>query len=181
MHSPKENILLHSCCAPCSTYVIQQLSEQYRVTALFYNPNIQPQREYEKRLDAMHTLCDITGTELIIADYEVPEWEACSKGLEKEPEGGRRCTVCFEMRLKKTAEIAASNGFIHFTTTLSVSPHKDAECINAIGTELAHRGDMQFLRSDFKKDGGFQKSCELSRTYGLYRQNYCGCLCSIRT
>jgi predicted adenine nucleotide alpha hydrolase (AANH) superfamily ATPase len=171
----KEEILVHACCAPCSTYVIDILSEVYNVTTLFYNPNIQPEKEYKKRLNEMERLCDIKKTELLVVDYNADQWYDCISGFEDTPEGGERCSLCFEIRLLKTAEIAAGRGWKKIATSLSVSPHKNVHVINSAGKRVSKRFGMDFLESDFKKNDGYRKSCELSRLYGLYRQNYCGC------
>lgn len=179
MQSNKEKILLHTCCAPCSTYVIDRLSSIYTITALFYNPNIQPEDEYTKRFQAMKKFCKLKKTELLEFHYDVNFWIESIKGLENEPEGGRRCSICFEVRLRKAAEIAVHKGFKGFATTLSVSPHKNAKLINTIGTHMAGQFGLHFLEYDFKKGDGFKKCCELSRLYGLYRQKYCGCLFSM--
>ncbi len=178
MQSNKGKILVHSCCAPCSTYVLDYLSQSYNITILFYNPNIQPEEEYVKRLQEMEKLCKIKETELFIPDYEDYFWMESIKGLENVPEGAERCRVCFDVRLKKTAETAFERGFTLFATTLTVSPHKNAVLINSIGTNAADSFKINFLKSDFKKKDGYRKSCELSRKYGLYRQKYCGCLYS---
>ena len=155
--------------------MIDLLSQSYNVTALFYNPNIQPEQEYTLRLREMKRLCGLLNTDLIISDYDTDAWISATRGLEQEREGGRRCSVCFELRLRKSAEFAVQQGFDLFTTTLSVSPHKDADLINSLGGRVAEHAGIQFLEGDFKKNNGFKKSCELSRKYGLYRQKYCGC------
>jgi predicted adenine nucleotide alpha hydrolase (AANH) superfamily ATPase len=175
----KDKILLHACCAPCSTYVLDILSEFYYISVLFYNPNIHPEEEYIKRLREMIMLCKTKKTELIVPDYDDNLWFKRAKGLEDLPEGADRCDVCFDLRLKKTAETAAKKNFKFFTTTLSVSPHKNAQHINSIGCNVAAMYRVQFIMNDFKKKDGYKKSCELSRQYGFYRQNYCGCIYSM--
>ncbi len=175
----KEKLLLHACCAPCSTHVIDVLSQTYKLTVLFYNPNIQPEEEYAKRLRDIKKLCEIKKTELLVPDYAPEVWIEKTKGLEAVPEGHERCSVCFDVRFKKAAEIAAVSGCERYATTLTVSPHKDQKVINFIGKKAAHEYRVKFLEEDFKKKDGYKRSCELSRQYGLYRQKYCGCLYSI--
>jgi len=175
----REGILLHACCAPCATHVIEVLSKNYTVTIYFYNPNIYPEQEYERRLKDVERVCSITGTFLVVADYDNDAWNERVKGLEDEPEGGRRCAACFEMRLARTAGYAAENAFKLFASTLTVSPHKNAPVINGIGNAVCRLPGTRYLESDFKKNDGFKKSCNLSRLYGLYRQSYCGCIYSM--
>jgi len=170
-----EKLLVHACCGPCATQVIELLSRDYRVTAFFYNPNIQPEEEYLNRLAALETFCRIKDIELVSGSYDHQEWLELVAGLEDQPEGGKRCEVCFAMRLRKTALVAVEHGFKVFSTTLSISPHKDAQVINSIGRETGKQHSIIFLQGDFKKDNGYRISCELSRQYGLYRQKYCGC------
>ncbi len=175
-------LLLHSCCAPCSSYVLEYLSEYFEITVLYYNPNISPASEYEARaaeqerliaeLPAKHPITFLAGT------YEPERFYRAVSGLEGCPEGGERCTVCYELRLREAAEAAVRGGFDFFTTTLSISPLKDAERLNAIGRALSEEYGAAYLYSDFKKKGGYQRSIELSGTYRLYRQNYCGCVFS---
>jgi hypothetical protein len=178
VQSNKDKIMLHACCAPCAAYVIDVLSDSYNVTTLFYNPNIQPEKEYNKRLKDMEKLCALTKTELLILDYDVELWNNCIRGLEDEPEGAGRCRVCFDARLEKTAETALQKGFHLFTTTLTVSPHKNSHLINTIGHKKSGKFSIRFLERDFKKNNGYKTSCELSSKYGLYRQKYCGCIFS---
>ncbi len=176
----KPSILLQCCCGPCSTYVLDYLSKYFDVTVLFYNPNIQPLEEYEKRLfwlgEVVSKYCGSVKT--MECSYDGESFKDMAKGLENEPEGGRRCTRCFELRLRETAERAAAGGFDYFCTTLTVSPHKDQNRINALGFELERELGVKWLPSDFKKREGYKRSIELSREYGLYRQDYCGCLFS---
>ena len=179
MQRDREGILLHACCAPCSTHVIDVLSQSYSVTAFFYNPNIQPEDEYARRLKYMEKLCGLKKTELFVPDYDPASWFERIKGLEDEPEGGKRCRVCFEVRLEETAKAVVDKGFKMFATTLTVSPKKNAQAINEIGKGVAERFGIGFLESDFKKKDGYKKSCELCRQYDLYRQKYCGCVFSM--
>lgn len=177
-------LLLHSCCAPCSSYVIEYLSNFFKITVFYYNPNIAPKEEYDFRsseqkrlISQMPTKYPVTYTD---EDYDSTQFYKAVKGLEKEPEGGRRCEKCFELRIGRTAEKAAEGGFDYFATTLTISPLKNAELINKIGELLAERYSVKWLPSDFKKKGGYKRSIELSRIYELYRQSYCGCVFSRR-
>jgi len=179
----KEKLLLHSCCGPCSTAVIEQLMEEYDVTLFFYNPNITDAEEYEKRKEAqLHFLRQYneqrngeTKVHFLEGSYEPDVFYQMVKGFESEPEGGERCTQCFRLRLEKSANMAKMLGINQFTTTLSVSPHKNYALICQLAEELQEKCDCRFLARDFKKKAGFQKSVILSKEYGLYRQNYCGC------
>lgn len=180
MSDTKQPILLHACCAPCATHVIEQLSRSYSVTALFYNPNIQPDEEYQQRLQAMQRLCSLTGTQLLVESSPVAVWDGWVQGLEDEPEHGRRCRQCFFGRLEYSVHMADRLGFPWVATTLTVSPRKPAAVINAIGVSVAANARTCYLESDFKKQDGFKRSCELSKYYDLYRQNYCGCRYSRR-
>ena len=174
----KKKLLLHTCCAPCSPHVVDLLSREFEVAAFFYNPNIYPLKEYELRLNEIKEFLQALSVELIVGEYAADQWFARVEGMEQEKEGGRRCQVCFRMRLEKTALVAKERGFDCFTTTLSVSPHKNAQIINQIGREIQGTGDVAFYEADFKKRDGFKKSCELSKKLGFYRQNYCGCIYS---
>jgi len=176
----KQPLLLHACCAPCAAHVLELLSRSYSVTALFFNPNIQPDEEYGHRLEAMQLLCRITGTPLLVEECPAAVWDAWVRGLEDEPEQGRRCLQCFRGRLEFSALLAERLGFPCLATTLTVSPRKSASAINAIGLSVAEGRKVRYLESDFKKQDGFRRSCELSRHYNLYRQNYCGCRYSRR-
>lgn len=175
-------LLLHSCCAPCSSYVLKYLSAYFRITLLYFNPNISPEEEYRKRVNEQRRLID----ELAVANpvtfvegrYEPDEFYAAVKGYEKEPEGGARCFLCYELRLKEAAKYAAEGGFDYFTTTLSISPLKNAAKINEIGERVGAAFGVCHLPSDFKKKEGYKQSVELSAQYGLYRQNFCGCIYS---
>ena len=176
----KPKLLLHSCCGPCSSYVITYLKDYFDITILYYNPNISPKSEYEKRKKEQIRLinelnCDI---KLLDCDYENDIYRKCVKGYENDKEGGHRCHLCYRLRLNKTSEIAKEKGFEYFGTTLTVSPYKNAQVLNQIGGELAKQYDIKYLYSDFKKKDGYKKSIELSKKYNLYRQDYCGCLFS---
>lgn len=178
----KPRLLLQSCCGPCSSYVLEYLTRYFRVTVLYYNPNIQPRDEYDRRLywqrELIRQLPTPEPVDLLACDYDGQRYIDAVRGLEREPEGGARCTVCFRLRLEETARQARAHGFDFFGTTLTVSPHKDAQRLNAIGAELAQQYDVRWLPSDFKKREGYKRSIELSKQYGLYRQEYCGCLYS---
>ncbi len=183
----KPRLLLHACCAPCSSYCLEYLREFFDITVLFYNPNLYPEEEYTKRADEERKLIeimnrDITENEikLAVADFDSREFYDAVKGYENCPEGGERCLKCFKLRLEKAAEYAKNNNFDYFTTTLTISPLKNAENLNRIGEETAEKFNVKHLPSDFKKKGGYQRSIVLSREYGLYRQNYCGCVFSKR-
>ena len=179
----KKKLLLHSCCGPCSTSVVTQLSADYDVTVFYYNPNIGPAEEYYKRLENQEKFLrgfDPEGRiRLIAGSYEPERFYEAVRGLEKEKEGGARCEVCFKLRLAVTAALAAKEGFDLFTTTLTVSPHKNAPLINRIGEAAAQEAGSAWLYSDFKKKDGYLRSIRLSKEYGLYRQNYCGCIFSM--
>lgn len=172
-------VMLHSCCAPCSSYVIEYLSQYFYLTIFYYNPNISPKEEYEKRKKEQIRLINSMPTkykvDIIDCDYDNDLYESSIKGLENEPERGRRCEVCFKLRLEKTAMIAKKKGYDYFGTTLTVSPYKNCSMINEIGLFISNKLDIKFLISDFKKRNGYKRSIELSHEYNLYRQNYCGC------
>ncbi len=178
----KPSLLLHSCCAPCSSYVLEYLNKYFDITLFFSNSNITASEEYKKRLLELYRLCreaDFCKNVKIIEDeYSPQDFFDKVSGLENEPEGGKRCTACFELRLKRTADYALKNGFKLFATTLTVSPHKNAQLINEIGYRNEERTGVGYLPSDFKKRGGYQRSIVLSREYGIYRQQYCGCIFS---
>ncbi len=177
-------LLLHACCAPCSSYCLEYLSQYFSITVLFYNPNISPETEYNKRVDEIRRLIDELPVKnkvsLIEGRYLPTEFYNSVKGLEDEPEGGKRCHVCYELRLREAAITAKELGFDYFTTTLSISPLKDAEKLNEIGKRLSDEYGVAYLYSDFKKKNGYKRSIELSREYKLYRQNFCGCVFSRR-
>lgn len=178
----RQSMLLHSCCGPCSTACIDYLKEVFDVTVLFYNPNIAPEEEYELRAaEQKRYIDDFTfGVKYIICDYDPKVFYDAVKGLENCEEGGKRCEKCFELRLDYCARLAKEKGFDTFCTTLTVSPHKNAEIVNGIGEIIAKRYDIPFFPSDFKKKDGYLKSIRLSENAGLYRQNYCGCAFSVR-
>lgn len=178
----RPRLLLHSCCAPCSSAVLEQLTQVFDISVYFYNPNIAPEEEFLHRVEEqsrfIRELPHEGVIELIRGEYDDSAFYALAKGLENVPEGGERCTRCFRLRLGRTAQMAARQGFDYFTTTLSISPLKDAQRLNAIGAELAEQFGVPYLFSDFKKKNGYRRSCELSDQYGLYRQDYCGCIYS---
>ena len=177
----KKNLLLHSCCGPCSSYVIEYLSEWFNITVLYYNPNISPYEEYEKRkMEQINLINNFEGVNFIDSEYDDVLYEEAIKGLEKEREGGSRCKKCFLFRLEKCAKIAKEYNFDYFCTTLTVSPYKNCKDINDIGSFLSNAYGVKWLYCDFKKDNGYKRSIELSHKYGLYRQNYCGCKYSKR-
>jgi predicted adenine nucleotide alpha hydrolase (AANH) superfamily ATPase len=176
----KPSFLLHICCAPCSLHVLALLEPEFDVKGIFFNPNIHPPAEYAVRLAETTRVCGERNIELIAPPYQPRDWFNYIKGRENEPEGGERCSLCIRMRLEETARAAASRGCDYFGTTLSISPHKNANPINRIGKELAPRYRTRFHEADFKKRDGYKLSCELSKKYGLYRQNYCGCIFSYR-
>ena len=172
-------ILLHICCAPCSTAVIDRLNEEgHEVTGFFYNPNIQPKEEYDLRKKEVQNYSVLKGFELLIGDYNYQDWDDITADYKNDPEGGKRCSICYKMRLLKTAVTAKKGGFESFTTTLSISPHKDVNKINELGKRIGKENDVAFLEADFKKKNGFHKSVCMSRDLGLYRQDYCGCIYS---
>ena len=172
-------LLLHSCCAPCSSYCIEYLSDYFKISVLYYNPNIYPEEEYIHRKSEQKRLISEMRTKYPVSfvdcDFEAEAFYETVKGLEDCREGGERCFACYRLRLEKCAKTAAANGFDYFCTTLSISPLKNAEKINEIGEDLAGIYGVPFLPSDFKKREGYKRSIELSKDYGLYRQNYCGC------
>ncbi len=179
----KPSLLLHSCCGPCSSAVIERLVDEFEVTVFFYNPCITDEDEYRQRKETQLKLIEKFNEENIgkakvsfmEGEYRPSEFFKAAEGFEGEPEGGARCTVCFTQRLEKTAETAAMKGYDYFGTTLTVSPHKNYKLISEIGRSIALRYGLSFLDRDFKKKDGFKRSIELSKKYDLYRQNYCGC------
>lgn len=179
----RPSLLLHVCCAPCSSYVIEYLEPYFDITLFFYNPNITEKAEFDYRLCELERFVRERADEslpVIVPEYLPNEFFSAVSGLENEKEGGARCAVCYEQRLRGTAEYAERLGFEYFTTTLSVSPYKNAAALCEIGTALAEQHSVKYLVSDFKKKGGYLRSIELSEKYGLYRQNYCGCVFSAR-
>lgn len=180
MEKAHPKLLLHVCCAPCSSYVQEYLTEYFDITLLFYNPNMDTKDEYEHRSGELERLVKEAGfpSKVVICDYDPESFGKIAAGMEDEPEGGARCRKCYELRMRKAAEYAASNGYDYFTTTLSISPYKNADWINEIGECLASEYGIRHLPSDFKKRDGYKRSIELSEKYGLYRQDYCGCIMS---
>lgn len=206
--SSKKKLLLHACCAPCSSAVLERLAKIFDITIFYYNPNIHPKTEYERRLEELKKFLDIfpnaiqNSVKLVIDEYNIEDYFEATKVREEkelrtEAEKGERCCRCYEFRMKKAFDYAIKNGFDFFTTTLSISPHKDSEKINAIGKSLEksfvepvapktntenenNNNHTKFLPSDFKKKGGFLRSTQISEEYGLWRQDYCGCVYSIR-
>lgn len=184
----KENknkkVLLHSCCAPCSSYVLSYLTNYLDITVLYYNPNISPKEEYELRkqeqIKIINNLDKKNKIDYIDCDWENEKYEEVIKGLEHEPERGSRCTKCFYLRLEKTAKMAKKLGYYYFCTTLTLSPYKNAKLLNEIGFELEKKYNVKYLPSDFKKNDGYKQSIQLSKKYDLYRQDYCGCKYSKR-
>ena len=178
-HRPK--LLLHTCCAPCSSYCLEYLLSHFEITVFYYNPNITEEAEYRHRAAEQQRLIEALGCDIdrhaafAEGPYEPQRFLEVAKGLEKCPEGGERCERCFRLRLETAAEYAAKNGFDYFTTSLTISPLKNAPLLNTIGKEMGERYGIAFLPSDFKKRGGYQRSIELSKKYDLYRQDYCGC------
>ena len=179
----RPRLLLHACCGPCSSAVLEQLCHYFDITILYYNPNIWPAEEYHRReteLERFVAEAHPLGVQVVEDRYEPAEFYAAARGLEAEPERGARCTACYRLRMRRAAEYAAAHGFDYFTTTLSISPHKDAARINQIGQALAAEYGVPHLPSDFKKKNGYLRSLQLSDEYGLYRQDYCGCVFSAR-
>ncbi len=176
----KPSLLLHVCCAPCSSYVLEYLSSHFNITLFFYNPNIAPESEFDHRLAELKRFASEAGYNVKIESpaYDSSEFYSRVRGLENLPEGGERCKICYELRLRKTASAAAQGKYDYFTTTLSISPYKRADWLNEIGARLEVDYGVDYLFSDFKKKGGYKRSIELSEKYGLYRQNYCGCVYS---
>ncbi|MCL5411027.1 MAG: epoxyqueuosine reductase QueH [Patescibacteria group bacterium] len=178
----KKSLLLHVCCAPCTTAVYEKLSNDFEITLFWFNPNIEPVEEHEKRLKETIKLSRILAVPLIIDDKYLAEnqsWNLLTKDYANEKEGGNRCRLCIKNRLLNTAKQTKDNNFDYFTTTLTVSPHKNSAIINKLGKEIAEKSDVEFLEADFKKENGYLRSIELSKKYDLYRQNYCGCKYSL--
>ena len=179
----RPSLLLHACCAPCSSYVLAYLTRYFDITLFFYNPNIHPREEYDRRLAALDRLLSAApfcrGVELVVGPYDDAAWFEATRGREGDPEGGARCALCFEKRLEAAAKLAAERGADRYCTTLSISPHKNAQLLNELGARLGERYGVPFLPSDFKKREGYKRSTELCAEYGIYRQNYCGCRWSI--
>lgn len=181
----RARVLLHSCCGPCSSAVLEYLTRYFDVTLLWFNPNLYPEAEFDKRLRTQRELLEKMGladtVRILVEPWRSGEYYAATAGLEDEPEGGKRCTACFRLRLEETAKLARQRGFDYFCTTLSLSRYKDALRINALGEELGALYGVEWLPSDFKKEGREQRSVQLARQYGLYQQRYCGCEFSLRS
>ena len=177
-------LFLHSCCAPCSSYVLEYLSRYFEITVFFYNPNISPSEEYEKRVEEIRRMIGemefVHPVKLVEGEYDPQVFFQMAKGMEHIPEGGERCFGCYRLRMEEAARLAKEGNYDYFTTTLSISPLKNAQKINEIGEELAEIYQVSYLPSDFKKKNGYKRSIELSGEYELYRQDYCGCVFSKR-
>lgn len=178
-------LLMHSCCAPCSSYCLEYLAQYFRITVLYYNPNIFPESEYEYRIAEEDRLIQELNRiplkypiAFLSTDYTPEDFYGIARGLEQEPEGGKRCYKCYERRLLEAAKYAKEGRFDYFTTTLSISPMKNAKWLNEIGERIGEEYGIRYLCSDFKKKNGYKRSVELSKKYGLYRQDYCGCVYS---
>ncbi len=177
----RQPLLLHVCCGPCSSGVLELLAKYFDITLYYYNPNIYPHEEYKKRGDEIQKV--LTGLRLdtvqvVIEHYDETEFYQAIKGHENDPEGGDRCHICYRLRMQRAVEYAKQHGFSLFTTTLSISPYKNSEILNQIGFALAEQYGVEYLYSDFKKNNGYLRSCVLSRQLGIYRQDYCGCVYS---
>lgn len=169
-------LLLHSCCAPCSSACLERLKEIFQVTVLYYNPNIDEREEYEKRKAEQIRFLQETGwADVLDCDHDKDAFERIAKGLESEPERGKRCYACYALRVNETGKRAKEGGFDYFATTLTLSPYKNVEWLNEIGERVAERYGVTYLYTDFKKKGGYARSIQLSKAYGLYRQDFCGC------
>ncbi len=182
INNKKPTLLLHSCCAPCSTSVFEQLKEDFEVTIFWFNPNIYPQPEYGKRLVEVERYAKIVSAKVInVENYkdESYSWNQLVKNYVNEPEGGKRCELCIKYRLLNTAKYAKENGFDYFATTLTVSPHKNTKTINEVGKEIGAKMDIAFFDKDFKKNDGYKRSIEICKKFNIYRQSYCGCEFSI--
>ena len=178
----RPKLLLHACCAPCSSYVLEYLTNYFDITVFFYNPNISSESEYLHRVNEIKRLISemCPSVKFIEGRYEPKKFYEMAKGLENEPERGARCVKCYRMRIEESAVIAKQNNFDYFTTTLSISPQKDSHVLNSIGKEISEIYNVPYLYSDFKKKGGYKRSIELSAEFHLYRQNFCGCIYSKR-
>lgn len=175
-------LFLHSCCAPCSSYVLEYLSQYFKITVFYYNPNIYPDDEYYKRVEEQKKFIERfpakNKIDFVEGNFDKDRFYSMAKGLENAPEGGERCFLCYELRLREAAEYAKARNMDYFTTTLSISPLKNAEKLNEFGLNLANEYGIKYLVSDFKKKNGYKRSTELSKQYGIYRQDYCGCIFS---
>ncbi len=173
--SPKPKLLLHVCCGSCATAVIERVVSRFEVVCFWYNPNIEPAAEYEHRLGGMRTVAAAMAVPMIEGQRDAEAWREAIAGWEDEPEGGRRCPICFEYRLRRAAEYAQARDMDYLATALTISPHKDAQLINSLGERIAEAASVEFLTEVWRKEGGFQRSVQLSHQLNLYRQNYCGC------
>ena len=177
-------LLLHACCAPCSSAVLERLTDYFNISIFYYNPNISSYEEYKKRLDELKRFVEecpkVNSIEVIEGKYEPEKWEEIALGLEDEPERGRRCYKCYKLRLEETVKYAEDNNYPYLCTTLTLSPHKNSDWINEIGEDFNNKYNTNYLYSDFKKKNGYKRSIELSKEYNLYRQDYCGCIYSKR-
>jgi len=180
MPPSKPKLLLHVCCAPCGSHVARVLSADHDVSLYFYNPNVHPRTEYEKRLAEVRRYAKEMGLRLEVGKYDEDRWLDAVRGHEDDPEGGERCKICYRFRLEDAARRTEQLGCDYLTTTLTISPHKRADAVNPEGRAAVANTSVEFLEADFKKQGGYQESCRLSREYGFYRQNYCGCSFSRR-
>lgn len=178
LEGSRPTLLLHSCCGPCSSAVIERLREHFDLTILYYNPNIEPEEEYLLRLSEQKRLLSLFNIPILPCDWDHEAFTCFGEKMKEEPEGGERCTACFALRLNKTAQMAKEHGFAYFATTLSVSPHKDPVRLNSIGLACGEKWGVRYLISDFKKKNGYLRSLQLSKEFDLYRQDYCGCLYS---
>ena len=180
LEGKRPRLLLHACCAPCSSYCLEYLKDFFDITLFFYNPNISSADEWEKRLNELKRLVKEMSLDIDIVcpPYDPSEFLDKVKGFENYPEGGERCGICYALRLKKACDFAEDNGFEYYCSTLSISPHKNAQKLNAIGEALANGKRVKHLPNDFKKKGGYLRSIELSKEYNLYRQDFCGCVYS---
>lgn len=174
----RKRLLLHTCCAPCVVVPVERLAAQYDITCFFFNPNIQPAEEYHRRLAELKRIRERLNVAMIVPAYDPDRWLELVRGLETEPEGGKRCAICFQVRLEATAQVAKERQFDAMTTTLTISPHKNAALINQIGQTLGETYGVAFLEENFKKKDGYKRSIELSKFHQLYRQHYCGCIFS---
>lgn len=182
--SEGEKLLLHACCAPCSSLVLERLADIFSITIFYYNPNITDSLEYQKRINEIKKLISLVNSKypisLIEGNYEPDKFFEIAKGLEEEKERGKRCYKCYNLRLEETAKIAANLKFPYFCTTLTLSPHKNSDWLNEIGHDMDLKYNVTYIYSDFKKHNGYKRSIELSKKYNLYRQDYCGCIFSKR-
>ena len=176
----KSRMLLHVCCANCAMHPVDILMEEFNITLYFYNPNIHPEGEYKKRLNYFQKISDIYKLPSITGEYDTQTWFNLTESFKNEPEGSKRCEICFRLRLEKTAETALEDDFDIIATTLTVSPHKSSETINKIGAEVSRKYNIAFHMASFKKKDGYIKTMELGKKYSIYRQDYCGCVYSIR-